>query len=80
LLSPFPNSKAFCCHSGSSRAIFFSKQCKSGFSSVKEKTGLGGKNDPRKGRVAPIAQATETQQLFYADYPLITLTDVYWHT
>jgi hypothetical protein len=31
-------------------------------------------------RVAPIAQSTETQQLFYADYPLITLTDVYWHT
>ena len=31
-------------------------------------------------RVAPIAQATETQQLFYADYPLITLSNIYWHT
>lgn len=32
------------------------------------------------GQVAPIAQATETKQLFYADYPLISLTNVYWHT
>lgn len=32
------------------------------------------------GQVAPIAQSTETRQLFYADYPLISLTDVYWHT
>jgi hypothetical protein len=31
-------------------------------------------------RVAPIAQSTETLQLFYADYPLITLSNVYWHT
>ena len=32
------------------------------------------------GRVAPIAQATETKQLFYADYPLISLNNIYWHT
>ena len=31
-------------------------------------------------RVAPIVQATETLQLFYADYPLITLSNIYWHT
>ncbi len=31
-------------------------------------------------QVAPIARATETQQLFYADYPLITLDNIYWHT
>jgi hypothetical protein len=31
-------------------------------------------------QVAPIAQSTEIKQLFYADYPLISLTDVYWHT
>lgn len=31
-------------------------------------------------RVASIADSTESQQLFYADYPLITLTNVYWHT
>jgi hypothetical protein len=41
------------------KIITVSKQGKSGFSSVKEKTGLGGKNDPRKGRVAPIAQVSE---------------------
>jgi len=32
------------------------------------------------GQVAPLAQATETKQLFYADYPLISLTNVYWNT
>jgi hypothetical protein len=31
-------------------------------------------------QVVPIAQATETKQLFYADYPLINLSNVYWHT
>jgi len=31
-------------------------------------------------QVAHIAQASETLQLFYADYPLITLTNIYWHT
>jgi len=31
-------------------------------------------------QVAPIAQSTETKQLFYADYPLISLNNVYWHT
>jgi len=31
-------------------------------------------------RVVPIIQAVETKQLFYADYPLIELLNVYWHT
>ena len=31
-------------------------------------------------RVAPIAQAPETKQFFYAEYPLIELNDIYWHT
>ena len=31
-------------------------------------------------RIAPIAQAPETLQFFYAHYPLLDLTDIYWHT
>jgi len=31
-------------------------------------------------QVAPIAQAPETLQFFYANYPLIELTDVYWNS
>lgn len=31
-------------------------------------------------QTAPIASNPETKQLFYADYPLIELTDIYWHT
>ncbi len=31
-------------------------------------------------RVQSIAQSTETTQLFYADYPVIDLVDIYWHT
>ena len=31
-------------------------------------------------QTVPIASAPETKQLFYADYPLIDLTDIYWHT
>ena len=31
-------------------------------------------------QIQPIAQAPETQQFFYADYPLIELGDIYWHT
>jgi hypothetical protein len=31
-------------------------------------------------RIAPIAQAPETLQFFYAHYPLLDLADIYWHT
>jgi len=31
-------------------------------------------------QVQPIAEAPETKQFFYADYPLIALNDIYWHT
>lgn len=31
-------------------------------------------------RIAPIAQSPETLQFFYAHYPLLDLTDIYWHT
>ena len=31
-------------------------------------------------QVAPIAQAPETKQFFYSNYPLIALTDVYWNS
>jgi hypothetical protein len=31
-------------------------------------------------QVAPIASAPETQQFFYSQYPLITLSDLYWHS
>jgi hypothetical protein len=31
-------------------------------------------------RIALIAQAPETLQFFYAHYPLLDLTDIYWHT
>ena len=31
-------------------------------------------------QVQPIAQSAETKQFFYANYPLITLSDIYWHT
>jgi hypothetical protein len=31
-------------------------------------------------QIQPIAQAPETKQFFYADYPLIALNDIYWHT
>jgi hypothetical protein len=31
-------------------------------------------------QVQPIASAPETQQFFYSEYPLITLTNIYWHT
>jgi len=31
-------------------------------------------------QIQPIAQAPETQQFFYADYPLIVLDNIYWHT
>lgn len=31
-------------------------------------------------QVQPIAEAPETVQFFYQNYPLITLTDIYWHT
>ena len=31
-------------------------------------------------QVAPIAQSPETQQFFYAEYPLIELSNIYWHT
>ena len=30
-------------------------------------------------KVAPIAQAPETTQFFYANYPLIALTNIYWN-
>ena len=31
-------------------------------------------------QLQPIAQSPETKQFFYADYPLIALSDIYWHT
>ena len=31
-------------------------------------------------QLQPIAESPETKQFFYADYPLITLNDIYWHT
>ena len=31
-------------------------------------------------QIQPIASAPETQQFFYADYPVIALADIYWHT
>ena len=31
-------------------------------------------------RIAPIAQAPETKQFFYADYPLVALDNIYWRT
>ena len=31
-------------------------------------------------QVQPIAEAPETKQFFYSDYPLIALSDIFWHT
>jgi hypothetical protein len=45
------------------KIITVSKQGKSGFSTVKEKTGIGfSKNDARKGRVAPISDPVKAAE------------------
>jgi hypothetical protein len=31
-------------------------------------------------QIQPIAEAPETKQFFYSNYPLISLGDIYWHT